>query len=208
MAFAAQLRQQIEATLANRQHARSAPIRLDFAPRLVAPGSDTGYQTLDQLLRGGLPIAGTTEIIGTRSSGRTSIARRLPRRANPRRPRLCLDRCRRRPQPGGFARRWTRSRPRPLGALLRVHRDPRTCHDASRADRPCASATGQGQADRHPGQARSAPPIIQPETARSGPPAQQTGHSPTTACRSRPTGCLHAGAAWCCSLNPRQPPRR
>jgi recombination protein RecA len=70
MAFAAQLRQQIEASLAG----RAAGARLALAPRLVAPGYETGYDTLDAVLRGGLPVSGTSEITGTRSSGRTSIA--------------------------------------------------------------------------------------------------------------------------------------
>ena len=69
MATAAQLREEIESALARRMH---APLTL--RPRLVAHGHHTGYETLDALIEGGLPVAGTTEIIGTRSSGRTSIA--------------------------------------------------------------------------------------------------------------------------------------
>ena len=74
MAFAAQVRQQIEAALAGKSHARSSPVRLQLAPRFVASGAETGYLDLDQLLHVGLPLAGTTEIIGARSSGRSSIA--------------------------------------------------------------------------------------------------------------------------------------
>ena len=70
MVFAAQLRQQIEATLAR----RAPEARLTLAPRLVTPGLSTGCDTLDAVLRGGLPVAGTSEIIGPRSSGRASIA--------------------------------------------------------------------------------------------------------------------------------------
>ena len=70
MAFAAaQLREQIESALAQRGSAR-----LVLAPRLVCPGFETGYGVLDAVLRGGLPVAGTTEIVGSRSSGRTSLA--------------------------------------------------------------------------------------------------------------------------------------
>ena len=69
MVFATQLRQQIEARLAGRHH---SPLTL--APQLVCPGSETGYRGLDAVLRGGMPVAGTSEIIGGRSSGRTSIA--------------------------------------------------------------------------------------------------------------------------------------
>jgi recombination protein RecA len=74
MATAAQsysslLRQKIEETLAARGGAR-----LTLAPRLVCEGHDTGFATLDAVLRGGLPVAGTTEIVGGRSSGRATIA--------------------------------------------------------------------------------------------------------------------------------------
>lgn len=63
------LRRQIEESLAGRVHAR-----LTLAPRLVRDGFETGYETLDAVLRGGLPISGTTEIVGSRSSGRATIA--------------------------------------------------------------------------------------------------------------------------------------
>ncbi len=69
MASAAQLRQQIEAKLAER-----SSVRLALSPRLVCPGSETGYSTLDAVLRGGLPVAGTSEIVGSRSSGRATLA--------------------------------------------------------------------------------------------------------------------------------------
>ena len=48
--------------------------RLRVGPRLVCPGFDTGYPTLDALLQGGFPVAGTTELVGGRSSGRATIA--------------------------------------------------------------------------------------------------------------------------------------
>lgn len=63
------LRKQIEASLAGRVDAR-----LTLAPRLVRDGFETGYKTLDAVLRGGLPVSGTTEIVGGRSSGRATIA--------------------------------------------------------------------------------------------------------------------------------------
>ena len=69
MASATQLRQQIDSALALKSSARLA-----LAPRLVSPGFDTGYTSLDAILRGGLPLAGTTEILGSRSSGRTTLA--------------------------------------------------------------------------------------------------------------------------------------
>jgi hypothetical protein len=63
------LRQQIEGTLAAKGGARLA-----LTPRLVREGHATGYETLDSVLRGGIPVAGTTEIVGSRSSGRATIA--------------------------------------------------------------------------------------------------------------------------------------
>ncbi len=69
MANAAQVREQVEAALAGKGGAR---LRLE--PRLVCPGFDTGYATLDAILQGGLPVAGTSELIGSRSSGRVTFA--------------------------------------------------------------------------------------------------------------------------------------
>ena len=63
------LRRQIEETLAAKGGARLA-----LAPRLVREGHSTGYETLDAVLRGGIPVAGTTEIVGGRRSGRATIA--------------------------------------------------------------------------------------------------------------------------------------
>ena len=67
--YSSLLRRQIEESLAGRVHAR-----LTLAPRLVRDGFETGYETLDAVLRGGLPVSGTTEIVGGRSSGRATIA--------------------------------------------------------------------------------------------------------------------------------------
>ena len=69
MPSAAHLRLQIEAALAVRARASLA-----LVPRLVRPGFDTGHRTLDAVLNGGLPVAGTSEIVGGFSSGRTSLA--------------------------------------------------------------------------------------------------------------------------------------
>ncbi len=63
------LRQQIEQTLAAKSGAR-----LELAPRLVRDGVGTGFAGLDAVLQGGFPVAGTTEIVGSRSSGRATIA--------------------------------------------------------------------------------------------------------------------------------------
>ncbi len=67
--FSSMLRKQIEEALNAKGGARLA-----LAPRLVRDGFQTGYQTLDAVLHGGLPVAGTTEIVGGRSSGRATLA--------------------------------------------------------------------------------------------------------------------------------------
>jgi recombination protein RecA len=63
------VRKQVEAALA-----AGSGARLKIGPRLVCPGFATGYSTLDAVLQGGLPVAGTTELVGSRSSGRATIA--------------------------------------------------------------------------------------------------------------------------------------
>ena len=67
--FSGMLRRQIEETLAAKGGAR-----LQLAPRLVRDGVGTGFAGLDAVLPGGFPVAGTTEIVGSRSSGRATIA--------------------------------------------------------------------------------------------------------------------------------------
>jgi hypothetical protein len=67
--FSGMLRRQIEQTLAAKGGAR-----LQLAPRLVRDGAGTGFAGLDAALPGGFPIGGTTEIVGSRSSGRATIA--------------------------------------------------------------------------------------------------------------------------------------
>ena len=64
-----QVREQVEAALA-----AGSGAKLRLGPRLVCPGFNTGFSTLDAILQGGLPAAGTTELIGSRSSGRATIA--------------------------------------------------------------------------------------------------------------------------------------
>ena len=63
------VREQVEAALA-----AGSGAKLRVGPRLVCPGFETGYPTLDALLQGGFPMAGTTELVGSRSSGRATIA--------------------------------------------------------------------------------------------------------------------------------------
>jgi hypothetical protein len=69
MATAALLRAQIEASLAAR-----IPSALTPVPRTVRPVWPTGITTVDELLRGGLPLGAITEVVGAESSGRTSFA--------------------------------------------------------------------------------------------------------------------------------------
>ena len=67
--YSKEVRRQVEESLLARGGARLA-----LAPRLVREGLGTGYHGLDSVLRGGLAIAGTSEIVGNRSSGRVTIA--------------------------------------------------------------------------------------------------------------------------------------
>lgn len=67
MGLALRVRQEVELALAGRA-------QLSLAPRLVCAGLETGYGTLDAVLRGGLPVAGTSELVGERTSGRASVA--------------------------------------------------------------------------------------------------------------------------------------
>ena len=74
MPSAAHLRLQIETALAARARASLSRTSLALVPRLVRPGFDTGHRTLDAVLNGGLPTAGTSEVVGGVSSGRISLA--------------------------------------------------------------------------------------------------------------------------------------
>jgi hypothetical protein len=69
MSSASALRQQIEASLANR-----IPSALTPAPKMVRPVAPVGIAPVDELLRGGLPIGAITELVGPECSGRTSLA--------------------------------------------------------------------------------------------------------------------------------------
>jgi recombination protein RecA len=69
MPFAAILRRQIEANLANR-----IPSALTPAPRTIRSVAATGIQAVDEMLEGGLPLGAITEIVGPECSGRTSFA--------------------------------------------------------------------------------------------------------------------------------------
>src|ERR1700678_422645 len=69
MPSAATLRRQIEANLANR-----IPSALTPAPRIIRPVLATGIAPLDDLLKGGLPVGGVSELTGSECSGRTSVA--------------------------------------------------------------------------------------------------------------------------------------
>ncbi len=63
------LRLQIEAALADR-----IPSALTPAPRVIHPTAPTGIAALDERLGGGLPIGTISELAGSESSGRTSLA--------------------------------------------------------------------------------------------------------------------------------------
>ena len=69
MSFAATLRRQIEANLANR-----IPSALTPASRTIRPVAATGIQTIDELLEGGVPLGAITEVVGPECSGKTSFA--------------------------------------------------------------------------------------------------------------------------------------
>jgi recombination protein RecA len=69
MPSAAVLRLQIESALA-----RKIPSALTPAPRMIRPLVATGIESLDELLKGGLPVGAISEIVGPECSGRTSTA--------------------------------------------------------------------------------------------------------------------------------------
>jgi hypothetical protein len=69
MPSASALRNQIEASLANR-----IPSALTPPQRTIRPVAATGIPSVDDLLDGGLPLAAITEIAGPSCSGRTSLA--------------------------------------------------------------------------------------------------------------------------------------
>jgi recombination protein RecA len=69
MPAASAIRLQIESALAARIPAALTPV-----PRVIRPVEATGIGTLDDLLRGGLPVGALTELVGPECSGRTSVA--------------------------------------------------------------------------------------------------------------------------------------
>jgi recombination protein RecA len=69
MSSANAIRVQIEASLSRR-----IPSALSPAPKVLRPTSPTGIPSIDDLLRGGLPIGALTEVVGPECSGRTSLA--------------------------------------------------------------------------------------------------------------------------------------
>jgi len=69
MPAASSIRLQIESALATR-----IPAALSPAPRIVRPVLPTGIASLDEVLRGGLPVGALTELAGPECSGRTSVA--------------------------------------------------------------------------------------------------------------------------------------
>jgi len=69
MPSAATIRLQVEAALARR-----IPSALTPAQKVIRPVAPTGVAEVDALLEGGLPVGAITEMVGTESSGRTSLA--------------------------------------------------------------------------------------------------------------------------------------
>lgn len=69
MSSAALLRLKIEGALAHR-----FPAALTPAPRTIRDVAATGIAEVDKMLEGGLPVGAISEVTGTESSGRTSLA--------------------------------------------------------------------------------------------------------------------------------------
>jgi len=69
MPTTATIRTQIEAALAHK-----IPSALTPAHKMIRPVAETGIQSLDNLLQGGLPIGAVSELVGPECSGRTDIA--------------------------------------------------------------------------------------------------------------------------------------
>jgi recombination protein RecA len=69
MLASATLRHQIEANLANRIPSALTPVQ-----RIIRPVAETGVAVVDNALGGGLPVGSITEMVGSESSGRTSLA--------------------------------------------------------------------------------------------------------------------------------------
>ena len=69
MRSASAIRLQIETALAQR-----IPSALTPAPKMLRPVAATGIESLDEMLKGGLPVGAITELAGPECSGRTSVA--------------------------------------------------------------------------------------------------------------------------------------
>jgi recombination protein RecA len=69
MPIASAIRLQIEADLA-----KKIPSALTPLPKMIRPVVGTGIESLDDLLRGGLPVGALSELTGPECSGRTSVA--------------------------------------------------------------------------------------------------------------------------------------
>jgi RecA/RadA recombinase len=63
------IRLQIESALAQK-----IPSALTPAPKIVRPVAATGIASLDEVLKGGLPVGAVSELVGPECSGRTSVA--------------------------------------------------------------------------------------------------------------------------------------
>jgi recombination protein RecA len=69
MPLASIVRTQIETALSQK-----IPSALTPAPKMIRPVAETGIESLDDVLQGGLPVGAISELVGPECSGRTSIA--------------------------------------------------------------------------------------------------------------------------------------
>jgi recombination protein RecA len=69
MPTTATIRTQIEAALAHKISSALTP-----SPKMIRAAAETGIQSLDSLLQGGLPVGAVSELVGPECSGRTDIA--------------------------------------------------------------------------------------------------------------------------------------
>jgi recombination protein RecA len=69
MPLASIVRTQVETALSQK-----IPSALTPAPKMIRPVAETGIESLDEVLKGGLPVGAISELVGPECSGRTSIA--------------------------------------------------------------------------------------------------------------------------------------
>jgi recombination protein RecA len=69
MPLASSVRTQIETALSQK-----IPSALTPKPKMIRPVAQTGIHSLDEVLKGGLPIGAISELVGPECSGRTSLA--------------------------------------------------------------------------------------------------------------------------------------